>query len=294
LPRISGEPQELVLSLLGALAARDAGGTAADRVRAEMVAQGVLPSLIAMLSNPSTRAVSLATAALGHVATFHGNSIPVVEAGAVPPLLDLLLPGAGPEVQAQAAWALAKICSTNRGRNVLLEAGAPAALAELLKAGPPGAKAQAAGALAALATRDPKDRMHIGAFDTEDDDQDLDALPLDGHIFLDAGVVEPLVALLGDSAASEGRVQAAHAVMQLAVRHRLHEPLITAGALPVLVKLLSDGSVQSQGYAGAALRFLAVSEQRLEAIEAAIPAPTSEDDAEQQKRLLRKIRHYCR
>merc|ERR1712107_712578 len=98
--------------------------------------------------------------------------------------------------------------------------------------------------------------------------------------------------------APEGQAQAAHAVMQLAVRHPLHEPIIAADALPLLVKLLSEGSMQSQGYAGAALRFLAITPERLEAIEAAIPAPTSDaleagDDA-QQGRLLRKIRRYCR
>mmetsp|Transcript_1801 Transcript_1801/g.4638 ORF Transcript_1801/g.4638 Transcript_1801/m.4638 type:complete len:524 (-) Transcript_1801:9-1580(-) len=298
LPRLTGEVQELVLSLLGGLAARDAGGIAADRVRAEMVAQGVVPPLLALLRSHSARAVSLASAALAHIATYHGNSARIVELGAIAPLLDSLLPSADPEVQAKAAWALANIASTNRSRNVLLEANAISALAQLLKDGPLIAKAQAAGALAALATRDPKDRMHIASLGDEDEDEDVDALPLDGHIFLDAGVMEPLVALLSDSDAPEAQAQAAHAVMQLAVRHPLQEPIIAAGALPLLVKLLSEGSMQSQGYAGAALRFLAISSARLEAIEAAIPAPTSDSpgagDDSQQARLLRKIRHYCR
>jgi len=304
--RWRGEAQHAAIELLGRLAAADAGGLGAERVRAGLVLDGSVPRLVEALepavsglparapaaseggaAGADAHAALLAARALAHVSTDPGNSAKIVALGAVPPLVALLALHAAPDLAAEASFALSAIASTNKGRQAVHQAGALPALVALMEAGSTaGAKARAAQAVAALAARDPKDFAPAMA-----DDADVPVLPLDWRLF-DSRVVAALAALLRGGC-SECRAQAARAVLNLAQAEQSHEDIIAAGALPPLLQMATEGEPAERGNAATALRFLSVTAR--EEIEARVVATVSalEEDPLRREVLLQRVKHYC-
>lgn len=294
-----GERQLLALRLLNTLASSDAGGLSADRIRMELVVQGAVPPLVALLSGKfAPESLALVANALGEIAKNKATSPSLLSFGAVSPLAALLASEDSLPL-AQGAWALSWVACTNESRRELYEEGMLPTTVALLRHESPDVQAAAAAIIAALAGRDPRGFGSYSVDPTQEEQlDDIGALPLDIQLFAEANVVGVLVELLGQrqEGSKEVQTQAAHAIMQLCAVDRLHEPFIAAGALPRFLQLLCDGTLVAQGYAGTTLRFLATSKKRLEAIQASIPGPSDgdeDDGGEKHRNIMRKLKHYC-
>eukprot|EP00873_Tetraselmis_striata_P008985 jgi/Tetstr1/429249/TSEL_001911.t2 len=177
---------------------------------------GALPGLVDLLRSGSALAVEAAAGALENLALADALRGAVVDAGAVPPLVELL--GAGGGAAEAAAGALQNLALDAAAREEVVAAGGVAGLVGLLGASEPGAAEAAAGALGNL------------------------ALNSNGRALLGAtGGAPRLVALLGGGdAAAEA---AAGAVENASLDERLARQLVDAGAVEALASIVAAGGV---------------------------------------------------
>ena len=161
-------------------------------------------------------AKAAAARVLGTQALYNeSNKVLIVEAGGIPPLVDLLRDG-NAEAKAEVARALCNLAYVNAANKVLIaEAGAIPLLVELLRDGDVWAKAQAARALVSLA-------LNNG----------------NKVLIAEAGAVPPLVQLLRDGS-EEGKEQARILLGRIAYTDHDNRVLIAeAGGIPPIVELL--------------------------------------------------------
>lgn len=293
LARGAGDILELTVAVLAGLASDRAGGDSAEKVRSDMVTCGVVPPLVRMLGE-SPKCIGITCRALANLTEFPGSCHYVVAAGAVGPMVSLLR-GEDVELQVEAARALANIAQTNKGRRTAFEEGALPVLSAHIDRGPARLKRPAAAAIAAVMGRDPKDYPH-GVLDDVDDV----VLPLEGKVLLRARVLEPVVRLLRHGPDQECKTEATHAIMQMAQSVPMHEAVLAAGVLPLLVEQLESECPRSQGYAGAALQLLGSTPEQRKIVQDVVNAALKDADGElgwtgqaRRENLLNRFRSYC-
>ena len=197
-------------------------------------------------------AAGAACAALSNITGMESSSRnKVCEAGAIPPLVQLVSGWRYSEVAANAAGALCNLAvDSPANKDAIREAGALPPLVVLLLAGPgSGAAEQAATGLCNLAKGSPSNQNAIR----------------------EAGAIPPLVALLSAGVGSEASARAAAALRNLAMHSANHEPMCEAGAISPLVALLaSEPGSRALADAEGALRNMSLSAAAASSILAAV------------------------
>ncbi|KAK3270961.1 hypothetical protein CYMTET_20666, partial [Cymbomonas tetramitiformis] len=203
----------------------------------------------------------------------NGHRQAIAEAGAIPPLVQLLRDGSA-EAKGNAAGALRNLSGDAGCAQAIAEAGAIPLLVQLLRNGSAEAKEKAAVTLGNLSANSNDRRQAIA---------EVGAIPLlvqllrDGNVeakemaagalwylsrgdgleqaVAEAGAIPLLVQLLRDGSA-EAKGKAAGAFANLSCDDGCAQAILEVGAIPLLVQLLRDGSAKAKGKAAGALWYL--------------------------------------
>ena len=189
---------------------------------------GGIKPLVALACVESAEAQAQAAAVLGRVASVSAEQqLQLVRDGAVVPLLNMLDVGDSLEAKAEAAGAVWALASGNsQAQDAILsdtsiETKAVALLVRLLDAPSPNAQQKAAGALTSLAAGSAASQESI----------------------VEAGAIQPLVALLGTSHDDNVHAQAATALAELAREHgAIQSAVAAASAIEPCVRVLRNAN----------------------------------------------------
>ena len=193
----------------------------------------------------------------------------VVEAGVIPPLVQLLVRGTD-EKKEKAARALEKLAANAANRAQIVQAGAMPPLTALLDSADDALKGSALRVVVHLAEKAVGASKSLVAMLSGTNDA-LTNNALDVLLVLakdeanlkklaDAGAIKPLVALLRRDTDDAQKEKAARLLGNLAFEQAYEVPIAKAGAIPPLVQLLSSTDDALKGSAALALFHLAFNE----------------------------------
>lgn len=255
-----------------------------------IIAAGALPPLIAIVSSGSAKGKTAAAGTIGFLA----RHLPKAEVKGFLPGLAAMLSSDMEEVGFESACAICNVATTCPNREAVMEAGALTPLLNLLSNSSLRGRAQAAGALANLAT------------EGDDFEATGEPPPRFAGVIVDAGAVPGLVALLavgpGDCPAGQGvdpsiandaSTQATRTLSLLAVESRTHAVLVKDGAIPALIALLQEGKScpTTVGWTASVLEQLARDAEVKKEIYACVPLVAKTVGG--QKKLLAHLTIYC-
>jgi len=255
-----------------------------------VVAQaGAIPPLVGLLGdgrNVSNSQVCAATA-LGDLARMGESKQAIIQAGGVEPLVAMLL---SPDVEAhtRAAIAVCQLAASTSAQQLIADANAIPYLVRLLSSGHAIAAMHAAGALwhlESLASTKAEliaaggiaaliDLLgHMEEASSLDGQDAIAALLSDlarGRGGAKAAIVQrggiPHLVKLLEQGSTVARKHAACAIWGLTSEPAFQKPMLAAGAVPLLIQLLT-GDQKAQGYAAAALNNLACDKQARELLQ---------------------------
>jgi len=244
--------------------------TASEKGQHAVLAAGALRPLVENLSSGSAKGKVAAAGTLGFLACH----LPKAEVKGFLPGLVAMLSSDIEEFSFEAAGAICNVAITCPNREAVMEAGALTPLLHLLSSSSLRGRAQAAEALACLATE---------GYDFEATGSPP---PRFAGAIADAGAVPGLVALLaggvGECSTGQGldptisnhaSTQAARTLSLLAIEGRTHPVLIADGAIPALIMLLQEGKgcPMAKGWSASVLEQLARDGEVKKEIYASVP-----------------------
>ena len=207
-----------------------------------------------------------AAAALAHIAAGNsGTSASIAEAGAISPLVKLLTGGQGEVAQQEAAGALYSLADDAANRIAITDAGGIGPLVLLLGSSNTRAREHAEGALVRLSIENANRELIIkklvsmlydkGSGGEEQAAAALANLASDSadnrNSIVEAGGIEPLLALLELSASPRAKENAISAISQLAHNAKIQEAIAKAGGVPLLANALASTSSNGKEMVGA-------------------------------------------
>eukprot|EP00931_Biecheleriopsis_adriatica_P122843 TRINITY_DN97890_c0_g1_i1.p1 TRINITY_DN97890_c0_g1~~TRINITY_DN97890_c0_g1_i1.p1 ORF type:complete len:445 (+),score=116.96 TRINITY_DN97890_c0_g1_i1:70-1404(+) len=263
---------------------------------------GAVPVLVPLLALREEHVVlAEASMCLSYIACDNFTRVLVAQAGAVPALAELMATSS-PEVQAKALAAIAEIVRMDA--MVVYEEVEPTeeekqARAEFEAAEAEKAKrnAEIMAMLASVADTGveiapvavPQDEEEEEVVEEEPPAEEEEKVyPPDMDEMLACGFLPPVVELL-QGPTDEVKIEASHALFQLAARGDIQAKILDAGPLPALLALMEDGpSANCRAWAITCLRLLGTSLAIREAIERAVPPHIEPRDE-----FLKKLRKLC-
>ena len=236
----------------------------------ETAAAGAIPLLVGLIKHPKVGVRQSAARAIAMLSDADENKAPIAAAGALPPLVSLLSTGT-PTSQQSAAYACAALaadCPENQLALVQKSAAGP--LAELLGSDSDATQDAAQSALLHLALhaegRAPVVRRLVAVCGGRSTSAQLKAAEALGMVLsrapgtrttvVQAGGIEPLVAMLGTGGRADLGTPPERAAAVLAELVRLGESrgeISRCGGLPPLVAMLSSSCAEAQAHAACAL-----------------------------------------
>ena len=198
-----------------------------------VTASAAVPLLVQLLKSSSADVQGEAALALGYLALKPNIVVKIVAAGAIPHLVGLLRTSASSAKVLQQYVAMTLGQLGDRAQSEVIAAGAIEPLVGLLNADTEAVQLAAVRALVNLSRKNAADQARVAA----------------------AGAIAPLVRFLQAAGPEELRVHAIMVIAHLACNDT--KPIVRAGAVPLLVGRLTDGSTQTQQLAACALRTIA-------------------------------------